>query len=122
MKHKLAKLLFNLLGPDHGGTPSPPGVECSLAFGDADPGDNNRPMHVASVGNDGFELWLGGYHHWDVFYRAKDARKLAWFILWTWWAKSTWFGIKRRLWYWSLRQEVEKMREWKRPETDEKRP
>jgi hypothetical protein len=53
--------------------------------------------------NDGFELWLGNLYEWHAFYNAKDARRLAWFILWTWWAKGTWFGLKRWLWYKSLR-------------------
>lgn len=82
-----------------------PGTEPKLEFGDLD--DDGRPMHVATTyNNDGFELWLGYRWKWHVFYKDKDARRLAWFILWDWWAKSTWFGLKRRIWYWANRQIV----------------
>lgn len=105
MKEKLARFIYNKLGDDWGGTPSPPGVNCRLEFGEPD--DDGQPMHIATTdNNDGFELWIGYSHKWLFFTRAEHARKLAWFILWQWWAKGTWFGLKRKLWYWALHVEV----------------
>ena len=78
---------------------TPPGSECRLEFGEGGTSDL-----ATTYNNDGFELWLGRPDKWYVFYSAKQARKLAWFILWEWWAKSTWFGLKRNLWYWGLSQ------------------
>jgi hypothetical protein len=75
----------------------PPGSECRLVFGGPE-----MSQRATTYNNDGFELWLGTAHKWHVFYKAREARRLAWFILWTWWAKSTWFGLKRRIWYWAL--------------------
>lgn len=99
---KIAKWIYNKLGDDFGGTPSPPGSTQWLYFGEFDKEEGAKP-YVAHTGcNDGFEVWLGTHHEWHVFYRAKDARKLAWFILWEWWAKSTWFGLKRKIWYKAL--------------------
>src|SRR5512139_3216821 len=75
----------------------PPGVAASLDFGPID--DDGKPMHIArTYCNDGFELWLGYRTKWLAHYRAEDARRLAWFILWTWWVKGTWCGLKRWIW------------------------
>ena len=104
-KLKFAYWINNKLGDEWGGLASPPGVSAELDFGEI---DNGRPMYVArTYCNDGHELWLGTPNHWHVFYRAKDARRLAWFILWEWWAKGTWFGLKRKIWYWALHIIVE---------------
>lgn len=97
---KLAYWLHSLLGDDWGGNSSPPGSVQSLEFGEPDEG---KPMHTATTyNNDGHELWICYTHgKWLFHCRAEAARELAWFILWTWWAKGTWFGVKRRLWYWA---------------------
>lgn len=104
-KSKLANLLHNLLGDDVGGTPSPPGSNCRFEFGEPeDKTPNSRLMYIASTEiNDGFEIGLGYHHEWHVIYQAKYARQLAWFIIWDWWAKATWFGLKRKIWYSALR-------------------
>ena len=78
----------------------PPGAECKLEHGD----DFER--YATTYNNDGFELWLGTKSEWYTFYSQKEARKLAWFILWRWWAVGTWFGLKRCIWYWALRSIV----------------
>jgi hypothetical protein len=67
-------------------------------------------MEIATTGNDGFELWLGYPHKWHAFYRSDHARRLAWFILWEWWIKGTWCGLKRNLWYWALHIRVVEMK------------
>ena len=86
-------------------TPNPPGSSAELDFGDPD--DDGKPMLVArTYCNDGFELWVGYRSRWLFHCEAKHARRLAWFILWEWWAKSTWFGMKRWLWYRALHRVV----------------
>jgi len=78
----------------------PPGSRCELIFGD-------EGLDIATFDvNDGFELWLGSPNKWYRFYSGKEARQLAWFVLWTWWVKATWFGFKRKLWYWGLSNKV----------------
>lgn len=110
MKKSVARRIYNTLGDDCGGSPSPPGSACRLEFGE--PGDDGRPMDIATTdNNDGSDLWLGWRSEWHVFYEAKHARRLAWFILWTWWVKGTWCGLKRRIWYWALHIEVAEMME-----------
>lgn len=105
VKYALAQWVYCRLGDDYGGSPSPPGVVCHLEFGGCD--DDGLPTEIATTNNDGFELWLGWRSEWHVFYKAKDARRLAWFILWTWWVKGTWCGLKRWLWYRALSYRVE---------------
>lgn len=103
---KLSNWIYNRLGEDWGGNPSPPGSTQEFEFGEI---DGDRPMHKAvTYCNDGHDLWLC-YNHdgkWLAHYRAPDARRLAWFILWDWWAIGTWFGVKRKIWYWALREQV----------------
>lgn len=87
----------------------PPGDQMWFQFGEI---DDDRPMYTANTSNDGSEIWLCYSHGggWLVHFRQQDARQLAWFILWTWWGKSTWFGLKRRIWYWALRRKVSRMK------------
>ena len=81
----------------------PPGSEVRVEFGDI---DDERPMYVATTrNNDGYELWIaynegGG---WLGHFRVNEARQLARIILWDWWIVSTWCGLKRKIWYWALR-------------------
>lgn len=108
IRQKIARLIYYALGGIHGGTPSPPGSTCQLEFGEI--ATDGRPMEIATTGNnDGSELWLGWRSKWHVFYKAKHAHQLAWFILWTWWIKGTWCGLKRKIWYWGLHVGTEKM-------------
>ena len=101
MNLKIAYWIHNKLGDDFGGNPSPPGSAQRLEFGEL---DNNKPMYVATTyNNDGHEIWLawnGGA--WITFFNQQTARQLAWFILWDWWAKGTWFGLKRKIWFMAL--------------------
>ena len=83
----------------------PPGSTQSLKLAV----DKDGGYEIASTdNNDGFELWLGNPWEWHVFYSAKDARRLAWFILWNWWVCGTWFGLKRKIWYKALNRKAKK--------------
>ena len=100
LKVRIARFLENVLGDEWGGGPCPPGATQELDFGELDEG---RPMYVARTHcNDGHELWIGSWDKWYFHCKAGDARRLAWFVLWTWWAKGTWFGLKRKIWYRAL--------------------
>jgi hypothetical protein len=106
MNMKIAKWIHKNLGDEWGGTPGPPGVLAELDFGGLD--TDGRSMFVArTYPDDGFNLWLGTHDKWHVFYSAPEARRLAWFILWTWWIKGTWFDLKRKIWYYALHLIVE---------------
>ena len=109
IKKRLVRFFYYRLGEDHGGNAAPPGSTQQLRFGEIDPDDGKPPYVATTDNNDGFELWLGTMHTWHVFYKAPEARRLAWFILWTWWIRGTWCGLKRRIWYWALHIEVEDM-------------
>ena len=96
-KDSIADWMFVYVSGDKEQHCVPPGAEPTLIFGE-------DGMYTATTyNNDGSELWLAytGWK-WMAHYRAAEARQLAWFILWDWWAKATWFGLKRRLWYWAL--------------------
>lgn len=81
---------------------TPPGSEVWREFGEL---DGDKPMYLATTyNNDGYEIWLthNGGDKWLCFFREGDARQLAKIILWDWWIISTWCGLKRKIWYWSL--------------------
>ena len=84
----------------------PPGTDQKFRWGE----DDGSDFMVTTYNNDGFELWFSWCNKWVMFMKAKEARRLAWFILWTWWGKGTWFGLKRFIWYWALGKRCEKYR------------
>ena len=61
---------------------------------------------IVNIHNDGSELWIGTLDTWHTHMSRTDARHMAWFILWEWWAKGEWFGIKRAIWYRLLHRRV----------------
>lgn len=99
----IADWLFQALSGNPNEYCVPPGSEVWREFGELDEG---KPMYLATTyNNDGFELWIA-YNDsgkWLCHFRAEDARQLAKIILWDWWIVSTWCGVKRKIWYWSLR-------------------
>lgn len=104
MKHHIAKWIFRTLSGNPDEYCVPPGSELRKRFGEID-SDHGKPMFTATTyNNDGFELWITytAAGPWLVHFRQSEARELAWIILWDWWIKSTWCGLKRRIWYWSL--------------------
>ncbi len=102
MPRRLADWLYKHLADEHwGGGECPPGSMLKMQFGPPD--DDGKPMYTAStVPNEGHELWIGTRNGWRFFVHRKYAMQLAIFILWQWWAKATWFGLKRRIWYAAL--------------------
>jgi hypothetical protein len=108
---KIEDWIYDHLGIEwcgKGGGMAPPGDHLTLEFGE--PNDDGRPVYVASTTNDGFELYVGFRNEWLFHCWAGDARRIAWFVLWDWWIKSTWFGLKRIIWYWALGRRVAKYR------------
>jgi hypothetical protein len=55
---------------------------------------------------DGHELWLGYPSAWQFHMDMRTALRLAWWILWTWWAKCHWFGLRRWIYYKALSAQI----------------
>jgi hypothetical protein len=119
--------MVDLLGDDqHGdGQRSPPGAAAKVYVATNGTGreprtrklvsyaemtDPNRKglLYVFSALEDGHEIGIGWPDKWHVILNGGTALHLAWFILWTWWARGTWFGLKRRIWYWGLRRRIDR--------------
>ncbi len=105
LKTRLANWMYhNLSGNPERGENDVPGDWLHLEFGEL---DDHKPMFVANTSNDGSELWIaynGG--EWLFHCRHEHARQLARWILWDWWVKATWCGLKRKLWYWGLHEHL----------------
>jgi len=93
---------YKWLGDQLCGSPVPPGSTQHLDFIDK----MGLDWHISTSSNDGFWLSIGYGGETKVDFWDNDARRVAWFILWKWWAKSTWFGLKRALWYRLLHRRV----------------
>lgn len=71
--------------------------------------DRDRDLvHVFTTNNDSFELWIGHPNRWLFHCRRKEARRLAVYILWDWWIRTEWFGLRRWAYYRALRVEVQR--------------
>ena len=102
MSRRIANLIYNHLGTDWCGSPHPPGDHWRIDFG-----PDSYP-EIAVWNNDGFELWLGMKYEWHTHMPRSQARRLAWFILWS--DVRLWFGLRRKLWYWALRKQLKRSR------------
>ncbi len=110
IKMRLVNWVYKNLSADPSetaGGASPPGDWLRHRFGEID--DDGKPMFIANTSNDGFEIWIayGDGGKWLVHFWDHAARDLAKWILWDWWAKATWFGLKRKIWYWALHESIE---------------
>ena len=108
LKMRLVNWIYKNLSADPketAGGASPPGDWLRYEFGEMDDG---KPMFIANTTNDGFDVGLayGDGGKWLVFFKAATARDLAKWILWNWWAKATWFGLKQKIWYWALLETI----------------
>lgn len=65
---------------------------------------------VFASNNDGFELWFGTGNEWEWSLESSEVRLLTKYIIWNWWVKSRWLGIRRPLYYWALHKHIEKWR------------
>jgi hypothetical protein len=74
----------------------------------AEAGD--REYQIIASNNDGFELWFGWNDHWEHHMGSSEVRALFWWLLWEWYAKARWFGLRRPIYYWALRRHVNRFR------------
>ncbi len=114
MLNWLANLMYRRLGRNlHGdGCPNPPGDRLRVEL----PYRGSRPDYlVAATSNDGFDLLVGSPDEWHLILEPKQARRLAWFVLWNWWFLGTWFGLRRALWYWALNRKLMASRQVAQP-------
>ena len=80
-----------------------PGQGLHFGFG---PEDSKSPMYSTHVNEDGFTLWVY-YTRGDAYLLSlslKTARQLALNILFRWWIKANWFGLRPMIWFWALRK------------------
>lgn len=88
-------------GPEWCGNDTVPGDHLTLQI-PLRGGTSHDDVQVYATGNDGFDLLIGYPHKWHWSTDRVSARRLAWFILWTWWARGEWFGLRRRIYYRAL--------------------
>lgn len=109
-----------LLSEDHCGNEAPPGSTTKLyveehlgnrlavrkfvSYEEMTDDRRKHLIHVFAALDDGGSIGIGRPDEWNIIMDTKVALHLAWFVLWTWWAKGTWFGLKRAIWYSTLRR------------------
>lgn len=118
MSHEAENWFYEALGTDWCGNTTVPCDNMSLRWVEM------GKQSIASVGNDGFELYLGGPNSWEWTVRREHALKLAWFII-RWRVFGEWLGIRRAIWYWLLHRRCERSnrmaREFRKREREQKK-
>jgi hypothetical protein len=66
----------------------------------------NDGYQVWTSNNDGFELWMGWDKQWDHHLNQDEVRALFWWILFEWFGRARWFGLRRPIYYWALKRHV----------------
>jgi hypothetical protein len=93
-----------LVGSDWGGNDSPPFAK-TLRYKWAD------TERVFASNNDGMELWFGYVDKWEWHIGNNEVKALTKWLIWDWWIKARWLGLRRPIYYWALHSVVAK---WKR--------
>lgn len=98
--------LMKLTSPD--GDLDVPGDGLRLEFG---PDDGGHPMNVVITNEGGSSMWIA-YRHgaWQFHTDTKYAYQLARWIIWDWWVKATWCGIRRKIYFWALKHDIDTWR------------
>ena len=95
------RLIIDWLGDDFCGNKTPPGQQVRL----------ERPLsgvYVADYHEDGGTLWIGYSDQWLVHMGGAESLRLARFIIWQYWIRATWLGLKRRIWHWALSRDLDR--------------
>lgn len=82
---------------DKDGKTRPPGGTTGIVL--VEP---NGSTTAVLCGGDAVEVIHGKRELLTFSTTPANALRLAWFLVWTWWVKATWFGLKLRLWSWAL--------------------
>lgn len=56
---------------------------------------------------DSMEMYRGKKVISSFSLSTETALRLAWWLIWTWWAKATLFGIRKRMWTWAFRHRLD---------------
>jgi hypothetical protein len=116
-KFDLNKLVMRLTGSDSfgDGQYGPPEAtafryQLSGSKGITEVTSDADGYQVFASNNDGFELWMGWHNQWDNHLRAEEVRALFWWILFEWFGRARWFGLRRPIYYWALHRHVSQFR------------
>lgn len=115
-KENIYQRIMQLTGTKLGGGHNVPPEAKTLRYGVIDNtvvevkstlyGDTGSDYRVFAPNNDGMELWFGYGHEWRWHLSNVETRSLFWWLLWEWYAKARWFGLRRPIYYWALRKQV----------------
>ena len=98
-RRSLEAVLYDWLGQDWCGSTGPPANYLTLYAKDK---RYEKLEYVFSTLGDGFELGIGYPHEWLAIIPKSVALRGAWFIIWRWWIRGTWCGLRQVIWYWLL--------------------
>lgn len=56
---------------------------------------------------DSMEMYRGKKVISSFSLSTETALRLAFWLIWSWWFKATWCGIKRRIWVWAFRHRLD---------------
>jgi len=95
------RMILDALGDDFCGNKAPPGQQTRLER-------KLSGVYVVDYHEDGGTLWIGYSDQWLVYMSIGESLRLARFIVWDFWVRATWCGVKRRVWYWALSRDLDR--------------
>lgn len=98
------------------GPPEPPSVYYSTDGSARVIPRGTEDAYVLASNNDGFELWFGTPHKWYHHMNQREVRLLTRYLLWDWYVKARWLGLRRPIYYWALRKHLDRWRKRQRPQ------
>jgi hypothetical protein len=111
----LEQRVMNFAGGDEWrGTDVPPAARTLYYSGGKEVPRETEDAEVIASLNDGFELWFGTPNKWHHHMRAEDVRLLFKYLVWDWYVKARWLGLRRPIYYWALHRHVDRFKRLRR--------
>ena len=81
-------------------------------FGDVPEPQSGQTVDVQIItsNNDGFELWFGTPQEWRFHMRSEDVRLLFRYLVFEWFIRARWLGLRRWLYYRALNSHVSQLK------------
>lgn len=98
-------VVMALTGTDWGGDYAPPFAK-TYRYKWAD------TERVFANNNDGMELWFGYHDKWEWHIGNNEVKALTKWLIWDWWIKARWLGLRRPIYYWALHSGLHRGEPW----------
>ena len=108
------RMVMRAVGDEYGGNTTLPGDNATIHLREY-PEEND--YLCARVSEDAYSLWIGTAHRWHTHMSRDEAFVLGRFIIWRWWIRAEWCGLRRAVYIWALHRHVARFQRYRREES-----